>query len=194
MVRFKNRYLLFHVHWITPPSPATKDNTNAALAKLSGGQPKKTPVAKHDSTIEKIHIYPDVTTLEKAGVSALHGGNLVKYIRDAIQLNVGDYGAGSTSTISGTLFLILLISRINGELVKYYNAETCVGILRVPFSQHASVWAVLSTISEMKNVKCSIRVVHSSGTIQRCQKKALEDDQKRLRYLKYAQELQKEER
>lgn len=199
MVRHKNRYLLFHVHWILPqPIKSHGGTAGGALAKFTG-QKMVTEQQTNDELTEKVHIYPDSTSLETAHVDSLHGGHLIKVIRDAIQLNMGDLGAGSTSTLSGNLsfFFFFLAMHFNvpdeigGTLVKYYNAETCVGILRVPISQHKFVWAALSTITEIKNVKCSIRVIHSSGTIQRCQKHALEDDQKRLRYLRYLQQLLK---
>lgn len=77
MVRHKNRYLLFHVHWFTPSGP-------------------------RDAT--EMHILPNLAAMQQAGVDALHAGMLVKAIREAIVKQTGDHGAASTATLNGLFF------------------------------------------------------------------------------------------
>ena len=100
MVRHKNRYLLFHVHWFTP-----------ALSAGHGSGVHLPRAGILTTANEEMHILPNTTAMERVGVHTLHAGHIIKPIRDAVLLEMGDLGIGSTSAMNGTksqLFFIVL--------------------------------------------------------------------------------------
>ncbi|RKP06510.1 Rpp14/Pop5 family-domain-containing protein [Thamnocephalis sphaerospora] len=98
-------------------------------------------------------------------VENLSTRELSKLVREAIQENFGDYGAGVTNT---------------GLQVKYFNPLTGLGIIRAPRDHFRLVWAALTFMRKVHNRPCVIRVIHTSGTIRSAQSRAIAYDRDQL--------------
>ncbi|KAJ3054113.1 hypothetical protein HK097_002633 [Rhizophlyctis rosea] len=79
-------------------------------------------------------------------------------IKESIETNFGDYGAG---IIAGSLS------------VKYFSPYTSVGILRVARDHFHMVWAAITFITSIQKRPCVVRVVHVAGTIKSVQNVAI---------------------
>ncbi|KAI9001662.1 ribonuclease P/MRP protein subunit [Gaertneriomyces semiglobifer] len=124
MVRFKNRYLLFQIHYDLP------------------------------SSLSQFNIDPSI-----------HGGNINSCLKDSIDANFGDYGAGLSAA---------------SVTVKYFSPYTSTGIIRCARDNTHVVWAALTFITKLKGRPCCFRVVHVGGTIKCVQREAISLDAKIL--------------
>jgi ribonuclease P/MRP protein subunit POP5 len=131
MVRLKSRYLLFEI--IYP------DGLDAI----------KEPLPKTKSSI----------SIRPSTELSVDARKLTTLLKDAIELNFGDYGLGA---VSGTL------------AVKYFSQLTSKGIVRVARQHFRLVWAALTYINKVGTKNAIIRVIRVSGTIKKCEIAAIQ--------------------
>lgn len=94
----------------------------------------------------------------------INDSNLYNAIKDAIDINFGNYGIGSVS-------------------IKYYNPKTCLGILRIDRNNARQLMAALTFITSIKKQSVYIQCLHLSGTIKKVQKKIIDISSKKLKVL-----------
>ena len=141
MVRLKSRYILFEI--IYPDG----------LDRLPSRSEKS--LASFNSNVQ----------LRQPSAKTLDSRKIVKIIREAIQSNFGDYGAGATGS---TL------------MVKYFSPITSTGIIRVSRDHVRILWAALSYITNIMNRNAIIQVVRVSGTIKKCEQAAISRNKQML--------------
>ncbi|KAJ1948872.1 RNA-binding protein pop5 [Linderina pennispora] len=97
---------------------------------------------------------------QKAGQKqpALSSKAIFHLIRDQMQINFGDSGAGHV---------------VMGTQVKYFSSRTNMGILKVPRDHYQMIWSALTLTTQISRTPCMIRVWHVSGTIKKCQQAAI---------------------
>lgn len=142
MVRLKSRYILFEIIYPDGLDKLPSRSYGQTHASLSAG-----------------------IQLRQPSVKALDSRKIVKIIRDSIQANFGDYGAGATGS---TL------------VVKYFSPTTSTGIVRVSRDHVRIVWAALSYVTQVMNRNAIIQVVRVSGTIKKCEQAAIARNKKIL--------------
>jgi len=106
---------------------------------------------------------------------------LAALIRDSLQREFGDHGAGVAGNLSGfgPLFplcasLLLEANIMAGvEIVKYFSPATSTGIVRVAREHVRLVWAALTYLGEIRGKKVVVRVVHCAGTIKKAERRAV---------------------
>ncbi|KAI8878816.1 hypothetical protein K501DRAFT_227779, partial [Backusella circina FSU 941] len=100
---------------------------------------------------------------------------LSKTIRDAIELNYGSFGR----------------AMLQNSGVKWYNATTRTGIIRVPRDYTDMYLSTMFFMKQIGPIPCSFSILHVSGTIIHIQKEAIERD--RRFYLREKERIQREE-
>jgi ribonuclease P/MRP protein subunit POP5 len=89
---------------------------------------------------------------------------LQECIKEAIDLLFGEYGTVVGQAVS----------------VKYFSPYTGCAIVRTSRDYHKLVWAAITFITTLRKRRCSIQVIHASGTIKLLQKFAIDYDQKQI--------------
>lgn len=141
MVRLKSRYILFEIIY---PDGLDQLPTHKQHASSS--------------------IKPSVQ-LRQPSAKVLDSRKIIKIIRDSIQSNFGDFGAGATGSML---------------MVKYFSPITSTGIIRVSRDHVRIVWAALSYITQIMNRNAIIQVVRVSGTIKKCEQAAIKRNKRIL--------------
>ncbi|KAK3831772.1 MAG: hypothetical protein JOS17DRAFT_684277 [Linnemannia elongata] len=103
--------------------------------------------------------------------------NLLFALKDSIAENFGDYGAGLTQ---------------RPLTLKYFSPHTNVGILRISREEMHIVWGALTFINQLKGRPCIIKVIHTSGTIKKCQLTTIKYDRDRIMFLRNQAQLLKD--
>lgn len=114
------------------------------------------------------------------------------------RINLKDQPVVSQTDIFYTIkLLISQFFGINGSAIilpslsiKYYDPKSAIGILRCPRNEYRKVWCALSFLtcicnSKIKNVNsilsgCSISILYISGTIRKCQNRAIKHFSKEI--------------
>ena len=142
MVRIKHRYLLL----------------NILFPSLENAHIKS---AKSDDAVSN----NDFLRFHAPSPPHLTAQLLLRQIRDSIQLNFGDYGAG---IVASSLKCV------------YFSPATSTAIIRCPRAQFRLVWAALTFLSVLPAatrggpaVQCVVRVVRVSGTIRKAEEAAI---------------------
>ncbi|KAJ1731029.1 RNA-binding protein pop5 [Coemansia biformis] len=91
----------------------------------------------------------------------LSAKSISQLVRDCVKLSFGDSGAGHV---------------LMGTQVKYFNARTCMGIIKVPRDHCRMVLAAMVLATHVNKRPCTVCVRHVSGTIKKCQKAAIRVD------------------
>jgi ribonuclease P/MRP protein subunit POP5 len=99
----------------------------------------------------RIHFENNVT------LEHLTSQQLFPIIKSSLLLHFGTIGLGLCSSLH----------------LKYFSPFTNIGILRISREEFRKVWASLTFIHTIQNVRCSIQVVHVSGTIKSIQKEII---------------------
>ncbi|KAJ1905787.1 RNA-binding protein pop5, partial [Coemansia sp. IMI 209127] len=86
---------------------------------------------------------------------------LLALIREQIQLNFGDSGAGRV---------------LGGLQVKHFGQRTHLAIIKVPRDHCKMVQSALVLITHVQKQPCTVCVRHVSGTIKKCQRAAIRTD------------------
>ncbi|KAF9193760.1 hypothetical protein BGZ50_007170 [Haplosporangium sp. Z 11] len=164
MVRFKNRYLLFEIVYADTPLGWT---SIPAMSKTSSALPAH-------STHSGLSALPDQNPFGDTGrnncrLLQLSSKDFLYAVKDSIAENFGDYGVGLTQ---------------RSLLIKYFSPHTNIGILRIARDEVHIVWGALTFIKEIKGRPCSIRVLHTAGTIQNCQLTTIQYDRDRIMFLR----------
>ncbi|GJJ74315.1 ribonuclease P/MRP protein subunit POP5 [Entomortierella parvispora] len=167
MVRFKNRYLLFEIIYADTPLgwtsiPAT---ASSALGSSLQSHPGSNQSPFGDTGRNNCRLPP------------LANKDLVYAIKDSIAENFGDYGAGITQ---------------RPMTLKYFSPHTNIGILRISREEVHIVWGALTFMKELKGRPCIIKVLHTSGTIKKCQLMTIKYDRDRIMYLRNQAQLLKD--
>ncbi|BGP20664.1 hypothetical protein JCM10213_001090 [Rhodosporidiobolus nylandii] len=137
MVRFKHRYLLCHLVF---PASALDD--------------------AHPSTSNGA-----ATPAEAVPPPSLSEGAIIGLLRDSLNVNFGDVGAGE---VGGTFS------------VKYLSPQTSTLIIRVSREHYRTLWAALTLLRRVGGQECVARVVHVSGTIRKTQHAAIAHDRAQI--------------
>ncbi|CAN3366919.1 ribonuclease P/MRP protein subunit Pop5p [Diutina catenulata] len=122
MVRIKQRYILFEIHY-----PLEGDYEDPDQSLLAFHQPSP---------------------------STISAKSLLRTFRKSIEDNYGEVGAGSTG---------LQLQ------VKYFSNRTSTGIVRCPRGSYETLVGALATIDRLEAQTASVRCLHVSGTIRKCQ-------------------------
>lgn len=160
MVRFKNRYLLVElVPMLDTASnkPTNPPHKKARLADLVADPPPETK-----ETEDKTDVILNPSTVLQ-GISSV---NVAAYIRQSIETNFGLYATAL---------------QVQSFSVKYCNARTGTILVRSSRDRFQEVWASITFLTGLppdmpnadKHVKCTWRVIHTSGTIRSAQKFAI---------------------
>mmetsp|Transcript_9888 Transcript_9888/g.32075 ORF Transcript_9888/g.32075 Transcript_9888/m.32075 type:complete len:150 (-) Transcript_9888:68-517(-) len=91
----------------------------------------------------------------------LGGAQLLKIIRDSVQVNFGDDGMGSVAA---------------SMQVKYINPLTGLCVLRCGRESYREVWGAATLVTEVRGRVAALRVLHVGGTLRSCQAAALKHD------------------
>ncbi|KAG9062683.1 hypothetical protein KI688_004988 [Linnemannia hyalina] len=91
--------------------------------------------------------------------------DLLFALKDSIAENFGDYGAGLTQ-----------------------RPLTC----EYPLEEMHIVWGALTFINQLKGRPCIIKVIHTSGTIKKCQLTTIKYDRDRIMFLRNQAQLLKD--
>ncbi|KAL6607921.1 hypothetical protein ACP70R_040984 [Stipagrostis hirtigluma subsp. patula] len=97
--------------------------------------------------------------------------NILKVIRDSIQLNFGECG---------------LAASIGSLQVKYVNPLTKICIIRMSREDHQKVLSAITMVRSIGNIPISFNLLDVSGTIRACKKAALECDEAKFEQYKMA--------
>ncbi|KAF9905317.1 hypothetical protein EC991_001739 [Linnemannia zychae] len=159
MVRFKNRYLLFEIVYADTPLGWSTIPGATSLALANASQPGEA----FDQ-----NPFGD-TGRNNCRLPPLANKDLVYALKDSITENFGDYGAGLTQ---------------RPLTLKYFSPHTNVGILRISREEMHIVWGALTFIKELKGRPCIIKVIHTSGTIKKCQLTTIKYDRDRIMFLR----------
>ncbi|KAL6615119.1 hypothetical protein ACP70R_037389 [Stipagrostis hirtigluma subsp. patula] len=95
--------------------------------------------------------------------------NILKVIRDSIQLNFGECG---------------LAASLGSLQVKYVNPLTKICIIRMSREDHQKVLAAITMVRSIGNIPISFNLL--DGTIRACKKAALECDEAKFEQYKMA--------
>jgi ribonuclease P/MRP protein subunit POP5 len=98
-------------------------------------------------------------------VDGLSQYTLQDSIKDSIELLFGEFGMVVGQAVS----------------VKYYSPYSGTAIVRTSRDYYKLVWAAISFVNTLKNRRCSIRVIHTSGTIKLLQKSAIQHDKLQIK-------------
>ncbi|KAJ2710732.1 RNA-binding protein pop5 [Coemansia spiralis] len=98
---------------------------------------------------------------QRPSPSVLSAKAASQLIRDSVRLSFGDSGAGHV---------------LMGTQVKYFGAQTRMGIAKVPRDHCKMVLAALALATHVGKHPCVVCVRHVSGTIKKCQKAAIRLD------------------
>ncbi|KAF9348075.1 hypothetical protein BGX34_002693 [Mortierella sp. NVP85] len=166
MVRFKNRYLLFEIVYADTPLGWASIPGATVLGTNTSDQsedPKKNPFGN--------------TGRNNCRLPPLVNKDLMHAIKESINENFGDYGAGMTKR------------PLN---LKYFSPHTNIGILRISRDEVHMVWGALTFIKELKGKPCIIKVLHTAGTIRNCQLMTIKYDRDRIMFLRNQAQLLKD--
>lgn len=84
---------------------------------------------------------------------------ILQALRASIESNFGELGAGRCqSTLA----------------IRYYNPRTSSGIIRIGREQAPIIQAALTCLRHIKNCAVVIRVTHVSGTMKKCEQRAID--------------------
>ena len=98
------------------------------------------------------------------------GRKILKYVKDSILLNFGDFGYGS------------IVNNPSFSL-KYYNQLTGMFLIRCSREYSRSLWGALTFINIMDERICKICVIHLGGTIKGCQNVLVKYNKSIITYL-----------
>ncbi|KAG0328958.1 hypothetical protein BG000_000261 [Podila horticola] len=157
MVRFKNRYLLFEIIYADTPLGYTSIPALTTSALDVANQPSGGESPFGDTGRNNCRLPP------------LANKDLVFALKDSIAENFGDYGAGLTQ---------------RPLTLKYFSPHTNIGIIRISREELHIVWGALTFIKELKGRSCMIKVIHTSGTIKKCQLTTIRYDRDRIMFLR----------
>lgn len=169
MVRFKNRYLLVELVPMMETAsnkPAHPPHKKARLADLIADPP---PTNDSEDKTDKADVLLNPSTVLQ-GISSV---NVASYIRQSIETNFGLYATAL---------------QVQSFSVKYCNARTGTILVRSSRDRFQEVWASITFLTGLppdmpnadKHVKCTWRVVHTSGTIRSAQKFAINRSASRI--------------
>ncbi|KAL0207250.1 hypothetical protein P9112_011878 [Eukaryota sp. TZLM1-RC] len=89
-------------------------------------------------------------------------------VKHSILSSFGTYGAGLCAA---------------GLNIKYFNNVTNLCIARAPRAHFEMVWTALTVLRAVQDMRCTIRVIHTGGSIRSCQSAAIEHSRKMLKVL-----------
>lgn len=99
----------------------------------------------------------------------VEGKAVLKAIRSTVDSHFGEFGTGQCQAMLA---------------LRFYNAQSGLGIIRVGRSQASIVQGALTYIKELGGHPVVIRVMHVSGTIRKCEIRA--SDIKRQELISYS--------
>lgn len=169
MVRFKNRYLLVELvplveassnKFVQPP------HKKARLADLVADPP---PSPETDETDDR----PDLLLNPSMVLQGISSVNVAAYIRQSLEANFGIYATAL---------------QVQSFSVKYCNARTGTVLVRSSRDRFQEVWASITFLTGLppdipnanRHLKCTWKVVHTSGTIRSAQKFAIKRSASRI--------------
>ncbi|KAJ3015978.1 hypothetical protein HKX48_004277 [Thoreauomyces humboldtii] len=109
----------------------------------------------------RVHLEPSRDSPAATIDTSLTSKSIYHLLKDSLQLNFGDYGAGISASSIG---------------VKYFSPFTHTGIIRCSRDQYQMIWAALTFVTKCKGTPCVIRVLHNSGTIKKIQEETVACD------------------
>ena len=124
---------------------------------------------------------PDLVQFHAPTPDSLHTGQLVRLIRDGVELLFGEYGIGMVNrTLKGNVSLCSLCRpRPLADLppsVTYWSPSTSTAIIRCPREHYEMVWAALTFVTRLPSANHTpvvIKVVRISGTIRKAEEEVI---------------------
>lgn len=120
---------------------------------------KETPLEKHCDSYAA-----STLALHQKSPSGTTPKQVLRLIRASLKKNFGDYGA----------------SMAVGVTVRYFSPETSTGILRVMRANWQHIVCAMTFISKFGTEDCIFNVVEVSGSIKKCQDRAMSRDRQML--------------
>eukprot|EP00117_Sycon_ciliatum_P021544 scpid78794/ scgid18850/ Ribonuclease P/MRP protein subunit POP5 len=95
----------------------------------------------------------------------LSSKRMVEELRKAVQCLHGDYGLGCV---------------LRSLHVKYLNVQTNIAIIRISRDYYKLLLSALPLMKKLRDIECSIKVLHLGGTIRSCQRFLIAHNRKYL--------------
>lgn len=169
MVRFKNRYLLVELIPMVETSLNKSAQPPHKKARLADLVADPLPSPETDETLDR----PDLLLNPSTVLQGISSVNVAAYIRQSLEANFGIYATAL---------------QVQSFSVKYCNARTGTVLVRSSRDRFQEVWASITFLTGLppdipnanRHLKCTWKVVHTSGTIRSAQKFAIKRSASRI--------------